>query len=207
MMHKQPFNHLILLMGAAIVLASTLSGCRKFGDPCPMGRQDFSLGNREKSFMIYKGTETLVFIDLMHNRDTLWFKGTGIETGIDTSFITTNDNPNTPCIDTVLFEHKRIRFINQANNRDDMTIRISGAVHYNEIVKCLSVERPGSIYYLRYTSSETDSMLIDGKMYHKLYSLDKDLDWSVTTTFFNREYGLLTHKTEYQHLVLKAIIP
>ena len=200
-MHKIPFTYLFLLIGTGLLLSGCMSGYREYDD-YPMGRQDYTLGTREKSFMIYKGTETLIFIDIMHNRDTIRFKGTGIETGIDTSFIRTNENIDYPCIDTVLFEHKRIRFINQANNHDDMTIKISGAVHDNIIVKCLSVKRPGSIYYLRYTSIETDSMRIDGKMYHKLYPLYENLNRSGNKIFFNQEFGLLTHKDEYQSLVL-----
>ena len=205
MMHKQPFNYLILLMGAAIVLASTLSGCREHGDPCPMGRQDHPLGNSEKSFMIYQGTENLVFIDLKHNRDTLRFKGDGIETGIDTSFIKTNDNMDYPCIDTTFFECQKIKFVNERNNMDIIEYKISKRVDENYIRSYAIVTGTISQYTLSLASWSRDSLLIDSAMYYNVYFLQDS--YKENDIIFNKEFGLITYKDHNRHLILKAVKP
>lgn len=209
-MHKQTSKYLFLIT-VSILFASNIAGCKEDTPPiCIPTKNSRSLSSFHQSFLFYNGTETLVFIDLKNNRDTVQFKGSGIEIGVDTLL---KGRREYVCTDTTFLEYKKIDFINKKNHADILTLKINMLNSEDEFYPYINIKNSISNrnYSLELTFAHkfmVDSLNIDEKEYGKSYKIYQYADpYEGDIIFFNKEYGIIDYKDAYRNLVIKAIKP
>mgnify|MGYP000867906389 CR=1 FL=1 len=211
-MRKNTFISLSGIIISGIALITVFYGCSPTEEtiPCTDSEETLMLGSQAISFLFPKGTETLVFVNLTNNRDTVRLKGRGMNTAYDSTLLFGDDE----CIHKTLSESRTIRFVNEKNTKDYMEYTIHYMYRYDELRPYL-VFRGSKInksFYLDLTKADShrkDSVRTDGVTYHDVYTLYDypDPDFKRDSILFNKAYGVINYVDTTRFLVIKKILP
>jgi hypothetical protein len=193
---------------------------------CPMGDGSsspcrtydtlyYTIDSTKKHDLIYKGYETLKFVDI-NTFDTITFKGGPIIHGFDTIANTLNPGPEKFCDQIVILEYYKIKFTNINFEYEFFESKI---VHktftkYSTIFyEHLIIDASNEDYFIDLGSLCINCNSIDSinSLNKKFYNVYKINLWGSPVTeylYWNREFGVLNFPIgiiDNRHMVLHSV--